>query len=397
MSSQDYKQRLIRFYEHYAADKLDSVDDLLNKSKGKEEKLFAKLVEKYGPEPVAATVSTSNVSPGKKKEAAPATTAATTSSAKKSPQKKKNDPEDEEEEEEEREEDGNGNGDIKSSQPKIESAPVEDDYGTRPWWKARLLRFYAKYAPEKSSQDIDALLDKAKDNPVQLTKLFNMLEQKYGPEPDPSSSEEEEEEEEAQQAQEEEDDDEEEKMVEIPGLRTVVYCPVDGVPPEYSEYFETFPQALPWLAAHYPQLKLNTKKDQTVADHAKELGVEPLDEDAKVGKSDKAQARKRGGAAKKGDGKIIIESMERRRKALTTIKGLESFEGIKLKDAAKLLGKKFASGCSVKAGNGGEEIIEIQGDFSYELPGVLMEFFPSINKSSIYTVDEDGKKQPAFN
>ena len=376
-----YRARLVRFYEKYAPDKLDGVDDLLAKSKGKEEKLFAKLVEKYGPEPEASQAQ-------KQPESASKSESKKKSSSKSS---KKKEAEEEEEEEEDEANGRNEDGGV-SNEADVEQ-PTEDDYGTRPWWKARLIRFYAKYAPEKTDADVEALLTKAKDNPVQLTKLFQMLEQKYGPEPDPSSSESEEEEEEEEDAQEAEEDD---KVIEIPGLRTVLYCPVDGVPPEYSEYFETFPQALPWLAGNVPELKLFTK-NMTVAEYAKQQGVEPLSEGAKVAKSDKAQARKRGGGGKKGDGKILIESQERRKKTITTVRGLDSIEGIKLKDVSKALGKKFASGASIKDGLQGDEFIEIQGDFSYDLPQVLIDLYPSIiKKDMIYTVDEDGKKQPAF-
>ena len=144
-------------------------------------------------------------------------------------------------------------------------------------------------------------------------------------------------------------------------------------------------------------MKLSTKQNTSIAEFAKSLGVEPLKEGEKVSKSTKALERKRGGPSKKGDGKILIETSARRgKKTITTIKGLEAIDNIKLKDIAKALGKKFASGAAVKTAPNNEEIIEIQGTVSYDLPQFLVETYSAIKKDMIYLVDEDGKKNPAF-
>lgn len=45
------EERLLAFYEKYQPDKMDGVPALLEKYAGKENKLFAALVKKYGPEP----------------------------------------------------------------------------------------------------------------------------------------------------------------------------------------------------------------------------------------------------------------------------------------------------------------------------------------------------------
>lgn len=390
----DYKERLALFYEKYAPDKLDKVEELLEKSKGKEEQLFAKLVDKYGPEPKEAQSSAPSESKKTRKESK----AKQRTRQAQQQQHQQQEPLEQEEEEEE-DEPRDGVQEPESSAPAATNGEEQVEYGSRSWWKARLMRFYAKYAPTKTEQDVNGLLDKAKDNPHQLTKLFVMLEQKYGPEPEPSSDEEEDDEDQAE-AQEEEEEGEEEETEDspdaIPGLRKVVYCPVDGMPCEYSEYFETFKQALPWIAGHMPELPLATQQDKTALEYCQSLGLEPIAENVKVAKADKAQARKRGGNTKKGDGKILIESVNRRKKAISMVKGLEHVEGVKLKDAAKQLGKKFASGACVKQTNSGEDMIEIQGDWSYELPQVLLDFFPNVDKKSVYTVDEDGKKERAF-
>ncbi|XP_033139893.1 translation machinery-associated protein 22 [Brassica rapa] len=60
---------------------------------------------------------------------------------------------------------------------------------------------------------------------------------------------------------------------------------------------------------------------------------------------------------------VIIEKVVRnKRKCITNIvKGLELF-GIKLSDASKKLGKKFATGASVVKGPTEKEQIDVQGD-----------------------------------
>jgi translation initiation factor 1 (eIF-1/SUI1) len=53
--------------------------------------------------------------------------------------------------------------------------------------------------------------------------------------------------------------------------------------------------------------------------------------------------------------------------------------GLRLKDVAKVLGKKFACGCSVVEGSTpGSEEIAIQGDFQYELADYIAEKMPEV-------------------
>ena len=107
-----------------------------------------------------------------------------------------------------------------------------------------------------------------------------------------------------------------------------------------------------------------------------------------------------GGAAAGGAGggegpKIIIETSSKGRKTVTIIKGLHAFEGVKLKDAAKTLGKKCAASASVKTAPSGEDFVEVQGDWAYEAPQWLVDMF-KVPKGAIYGVDEDGKKFKAL-
>ncbi|RVW52385.1 Translation machinery-associated protein 22 [Vitis vinifera] len=64
---------------------------------------------------------------------------------------------------------------------------------------------------------------------------------------------------------------------------------------------------------------------------------------------------------------VIIEKVVRnKRKCITIVKGLDLF-GVKLGDASKKLGKKFATGASVVKGPTDKEQIDVQGDISTTL------------------------------
>lgn len=71
-----------------------------------------------------------------------------------------------------------------------------------------------------------------------------------------------------------------------------------------------------------------------------------------------AEKKQSGGKAKKKAAQevLITRAVRNKKKCVTTVAGLEHF-GVKLSEAAKVFGKKFASGASVtKTATGGEEI-----------------------------------------
>lgn len=76
--------------------------------------------------------------------------------------------------------------------------------------------------------------------------------------------------------------------------------------------------------------------------------------DAQTSVAEKKQAGK---AKKKVAQEVLItRAVRNKKKCVTTVAGLEQF-GVKLGEAAKVFGKKFASGASVtKTATGGEEI-----------------------------------------
>mmetsp|Transcript_13183 Transcript_13183/g.15091 ORF Transcript_13183/g.15091 Transcript_13183/m.15091 type:complete len:401 (+) Transcript_13183:124-1326(+) len=325
--NESLRNRITAFYLHYNKGKLDTVEDLVVRTKNKkkyEDRLMRMLVKKYGPEP-----------------------------------------------------------------------QMEDSF------RGRLTRFYLKYQPTKLD-GVENFVLKAGGSETQQEQLFRMLVTKYGPEPEFSGIESKLEHLSLSEPQESGDmsDDDNDEM--NPLFRKVVYCPIDGMPPEYSEYLTTFGDCLPWLLKNTPNLILTTKGDTTVAEYAASLenGEESTEASNIKGKSRGGAARpnkniKNKKKTKDKDKKVTIERVSRsKRKFITVVVGLDMFD-VKLKEAAKKLGKRFACSASINKLPSGGQSIDIQGDITYELPEVLLDYFPSVDKEKIYTV-EDGKKNKVF-
>lgn len=93
-----------------------------------------------------------------------------------------------------------------------------------------------------------------------------------------------------------------------------------------------------------------------------------------------------------GPGIYLSIASRSKRKFITTIRGFESF-GITLKDASKVLSKKFACAASVVKHADGSEIA-IQGDLMQDLPHWLVDEYKQIEKKMVFTLDKAGKKKP---
>lgn len=158
-------------------------------------------------------------------------------------------------------------------------------------------------------------------------------------------------------------DDEEEGIVNGGKL---IYCAVCGMPPEYCEYGDNYEKCVPWIKQHCPCY---------------------LKEVASSGEEKKKKSKRGGGVIRKKEisadkQKVVVYTEARsRKKTVTVVEGLETV-GIKLKDAAKLFGRKFASSSSVKdKDTGGTEIV-IQGDVILDLPDLLVSEY-GISRSKI--------------
>ena len=186
-----------------------------------------------------------------------------------------------------------------------------------------------------------------------------------------------------------------------------IYCPLNGLPPEYCEYYPVGarrPRLRPrqaqgrgdgeagWPASTETQHNANAglRQDAALDRRALPLPVKGEDEAGDVGK----KGKRGGGVIKKktisADKQKVIISKEVRnkKKAVTSVEGLETFS-VKLKDAAKVFGKKFAASSSVKEKDSGGQEIVIQGDVIWDLPALLEKEY-KIPKSKIFEREKGG-------
>lgn len=109
------------------------------------------------------------------------------------------------------------------------------------------------------------------------------------------------------------------------------------------------------------------------------------------------EAPKKKSSSKKAKDKprVVLETNTRnKKKCITTVTGLEHF-GVKLSEAAKAFGKKFACGSSVvKTPSGGEQI-DMQGDFLRQCAELIVKNYGAqVAKADVYFLE--GKSKVAF-
>ncbi|CAM8987552.1 unnamed protein product [Rhodiola kirilowii] len=186
----------------------------------------------------------------------------------------------------------------------------------------------------------------------------------------------------------------------------IVYCEVCSLPAEYCEFGPDFEKCKPWLIQNAPELYPDLVKGAEGKEGdqlANQLESTKISLDGKVDtpsgsvSNAKQEYVKRlpGGKIKKKDKQqvIIEKSIRNRRKCITSVKGLELF-GVKLSDASKKLGKKFATGASVVKGPTEKEHIDVQGDIAYDVVEFITNTWPDVPEGDIFFI-EDGKKVPA--
>mmetsp|Transcript_2627 Transcript_2627/g.2930 ORF Transcript_2627/g.2930 Transcript_2627/m.2930 type:complete len:193 (+) Transcript_2627:183-761(+) len=185
--------------------------------------------------------------------------------------------------------------------------------------------------------------------------------------------------------------------------QVVEYCPVSTCPPEFCEFLPKaeFEKCLPWLVenrskewlrancSNYAEFFVDEPSEE-VAEKLASLSVK-VNEGPKEG--DIVKKLPGGKVKKKEKPEVTVErAVRNKRKCVTTVKGLETF-GIKLNDAAKKFGKKFACGSSVVKGPTEKEQIDIQGDFQDEMAQLILDTWKDIKAEDIYYV-EGNKKSP---
>lgn len=198
-------------------------------------------------------------------------------------------------------------------------------------------------------------------------------------------------------------------MAEKPEPVRVLYCQMCGLPAEYCEFGPDFEKCKPWLIQNAPDLypdllkEANDRQLEKAAEQLQTVGISSSGGGggAREGQADPSASKpeevKRlpGGKIKKKDKQeVVIEKIVRnKRKSITVVKGLDLF-GVKLSDASKKLGKKFATGASIVKGPTEKEQIDVQGDISYDIVEFITETWPEVPESAIFFI-EDGRKVPA--
>jgi density-regulated protein len=172
----------------------------------------------------------------------------------------------------------------------------------------------------------------------------------------------------------------------------VVYDAVTGVPSEYNEF-------LPKDCEEYKKWKA-VQSGENLEGQMANLGVagNAAAGTAAAPAAEAAEKSSGGGSKKKNKGApmvVLEKNVRNKKKCITTISGLDMF-GVKLNEAAKMFGKKFASGASVNKTPDGKEQIDCQGDFldqAAEL--ILKQYKDSVKREDVYFI-ENKKKERYF-
>ena len=178
----------------------------------------------------------------------------------------------------------------------------------------------------------------------------------------------------------------------------VVYCGGCSLPAEYCEFNPEFDtQCLPWLRKHDASRVDSADKiavmQSTCDEVRKKHKMKPVE---RLPSEVNGETNGEGGAPvavaavvkKKRTPRVTISRVTRsRRKFLTLVDGLDKYN-VDLKEACSAFKKKFACGVTIVKDT---KEIEIQGDVSYELPDVICDLFPQINRKYV-RFGEDAKK-----
>lgn len=148
------------------------------------------------------------------------------------------------------------------------------------------------------------------------------------------------------------------------------------------------------------------KEDKLFTALSKKYGPEPEDpyyvdsdsddeglEDGITNMSVSDKKKRRGAAAKKEnktDTRVIIHKTKRnKKKAVTSVVGMDTVPGIKLKEVSKALSKRFAGSSSVKDLPNGQKEIIVQGDHMDDVATLIVDKFKVPGDCVFLDVDGD--------
>ncbi|KAJ2055798.1 Translation machinery-associated protein 22 [Coemansia sp. S155-1] len=189
-------------------------------------------------------------------------------------------------------------------------------------------------------------------------------------------------------------------MAELPvAKKSVLYCGVCTLPPEYCEFAASRKKCEEWLKGAHPAEYARLYNDQAIT---QKLAMTTLSEDrvakeaAKMEKAmSKEEARMARELEKKMSSKVVIKRVERnKRKCVTSVFGLDVF-GVDLKKTAKTFANHFACGGSVSKNPQGLDEIVVQGDFSEEILELICKNHPEVPRDNIELTEEKKPKKVA--
>ncbi|KAK8602462.1 hypothetical protein V6N12_052268 [Hibiscus sabdariffa] len=180
----------------------------------------------------------------------------------------------------------------------------------------------------------------------------------------------------------------------------VLYCTICSLPAEYCEFGPDFEKCKPWLINNAPELyphllkEANEKEAEKVSEQLQSIGVSSsADGAASSARSGTASSSKQEDVKRLPGGKIkkkvwllcFSSSLASCHCQLSHwCSGMSWLTlGIKLSDASKKLGKKFATGASVVKGPTEKEQIDVQGDISYDIVEYITETWPAVISSIV--------------
>jgi density-regulated protein DRP1 len=174
-----------------------------------------------------------------------------------------------------------------------------------------------------------------------------------------------------------------------PGCADIPPCRPAGVPAEFNEF-------LPKDCEEYKKWKA---QGAGVEAEMAQLAVADdggADAPAAAAAAPPAEPEKKASKKKKNQAPCVVleRNTRNKKKCITTITGLDHF-GVKLAEASKLFGKKFASGASVTKNAEGQGQIDVQGDFLDQAVELILKQFKEVGKPNIFYLDGK-KKEPYF-
>ncbi|AMD18681.1 HBL221Cp [Eremothecium sinecaudum] len=192
-------------------------------------------------------------------------------------------------------------------------------------------------------------------------------------------------------------------------LKSVVYCEVCTLPPDYCEFTGKFKRCKAWLQEAHPDLYTSLYGNTEAAEGADVKAIEGALAKSSIGEAReeelekklqklqaKEESREQRELAKKLSSKVIIKREARtKKKCMIAVSGLEVFQ-IDMKKLAKTFASKFATGCSVSKNAEKKEEVIVQGDIADEVEAYIHSLLAErgLENVKVEQIEVKKKKKP---